>query len=373
MKKLLSILLCAVMLFSLAAFSAAETPETGFGAYEHVIIVGVDGGGAAFGLTDTPCFDSIFGRFSYTHAARAETVTLSAQNWGSILTGVDYTVHGFTNGSIEANERDSATGSNTLFYYVKNAFPEAELASFVNWVPINYGLIENDLGVKKYGFLNNDPGVTESVETYFAAGNAPKLLFIQLDNPDHMAHAHGGFSEDYYAAVREADAQIGRIYNAVAAQGLMENTLFIVVADHGETAGGHGGQTPEELSVVLAAIGRTVNRTQLNDVRNRDVAAAALYALGIEQPAHFTATVPAELFGANRGLSTLPTAVPETEPEEPATEPETEPPTEPVTEPATEPVTEPDGGTVKLDFWQRILDFFQKIVAFFRRLFGLAG
>ena len=279
MKKMLSVCIAALLVIlaalpagAEAAPQAQETPA-GFGAYDHVFIIGVDGAGAAFSKVDSPCFDAIFGNFACRHDAKTEYVTISAQNWGSILTGLSYDTHGFTNSSIGAAERGSDSGNHTIFYYLRQAAPEAKMASFVNWNPINYGLIENDLGVEKY-HSNTDPLVTASIEDYFSAGNAPALTFVQLDSVDHAAHAYGGFSEEYYAAVREADALIGRIYNAAAAQGLMENGLFMVVADHVETANGHGGQTPEESAAVLAVIGKNVCNTSFDaSVRNRDAAA----------------------------------------------------------------------------------------------------
>ena len=45
--------------------------------------------------------------------------------------------------------------------------------------------------------------------------------------------------------------------------GLMENGLFIVVADHGETDDGHGGDSVEESSVVVALDGKSVNNITL--------------------------------------------------------------------------------------------------------------
>ena len=296
MKKSLSILLALLFVLCAMPVCAAENGGS-FGAYEHVFIIGVDGAGAAFSQVESPCFDHIFGDFAYRHDAKTETVTISAQNWGSILTGVDCATHGFTNGGLEAAERDSSTGVNTIFYDVRKNLPQAELVSFNNWDAINHGLIETDLGVTKIN-RSSDAQVVDAIEAYLSDGNAPALMFVQLDSVDHAAHTWGGFSDEYYASVREIDRQVGRIYNAVTKSGLMENGLFILVADHGETADGHGGDTPEEHAAVLAAVGKTVNRTAMNEnVHNRDVAAIALYALGIAQPDYFISTVPPELFG----------------------------------------------------------------------------
>ena len=275
MKKTISLLLAAVLLLSCA--------------------------GAAFEKVDSPNFDRIFADNAYRHDAHTEYVTVSAQNWGSILTGVDYTTHGLDNGWCEDNERSSADENNTIFYYARQAFPDAQLVSFNNWDAINHGIIENDIGVKKINRAT-DPLVVDAIVKYInCEKNDPKLMFVQLDSVDHAAHTYGGFSQQYYDAAAKADVWLGEIYDAIEARGFMENSLFILVADHGETDGGHGGQTKEENSAVLAVAGHSVNATVLNEtVQNRDVSAIALYALGIEKPEHFISVVPEELFGESR-------------------------------------------------------------------------
>ena len=303
MKKALSALLALVLALSCVSVAFAADPvgaEPGFGAYEHVFIIGVDGAGAAFEKVDAPNFDRIFADNAYRHDAHTEYVTVSAQNWGSILTGVAYDTHGFDNGSTGKYERGSDSDNNSIFYYVRQARPEAQLVSFCNWSNINHGIIENDLGVKKIN-RKSDPMVADAIVNYFGKGNAPTLMFVQLDSVDHAAHSYGGFSDQYYKAVEKIDVLLGDIYDAIEAKGLMENSLFILVADHGETAGGHGGQTPEESSAILAVAGHSVNQTILpEDTQNRDVAAIALFALGIGQPEHFVSKVPAGLFGESR-------------------------------------------------------------------------
>lgn len=300
MKKAFSMILSLILLLSCVSVAFAAEPYNSFGAYEHVFILGIDGLGATFDEVDSPNFDRIFADNAYRHDAHTEYVTVSAQNWGSILTGVAYNTHGFNNGWCEENERDSSSGNNTIFYYARQAFPEAELVSFNNWDAINHGIIENDLGVKKIN-RGTDPLVVDAIVRYLEKGNTPKLMFVQLDSVDHAAHTYGGFSKQYYSAAEKADVYLGDIYDAINARGLMKNSLFILVADHGETTDGHGGQTKEESSAILAVAGHSVNKTELNEnVHNRDVSAIALYALGIEQPSHMISSVPAELFGESR-------------------------------------------------------------------------
>ena len=95
------------------------------------------------------------------------------------------------------------------------------------------------------------------------------------------------------------DGYIGRIYDTIAENGLIENSLFIVVDDHGEMiSGGHWGLTMRETNTTLAVKGKTVVKGANMDMftRNRDTAAIVLYALGIERPSNMTARLPGNLF-----------------------------------------------------------------------------
>ncbi len=270
-----------------------------FGAYKHVIIIGVDGAGAAFSKVDSPNFDKIFGNYAFRHDGRSEDITISAQNWGSILTGVACKTHGFTNDSIAAKQRDSSSANHSIFYYVRKAYPDANLASIVHWNPINHGIIETDLNVKKQS-SGSDKGVTNLVKSYLDS-TKPTLLFIHFDEVDAAAHAHGGFSSEYYNKLKYIDGLVGEIYNKIVEKRMLDDTLLILVADHGETRGSHGGNSKEELSTVVAVRGHSVNKTRFTSgIRNRDVASIVLYGLGIKQPGNFISSVPSDLFGEQR-------------------------------------------------------------------------
>ncbi len=303
MKKNISVLL-ALLLFAVCALPTLAARESeSFGAYEHVFIIGVDGAGGFFKQADTPAFDRIFASGAVNYAARAETVTISAENWGAILCGVSSFTHGIDNGLAASVERSGEVACPTVFSLARKAFPNAELASYVNWEPINHGIIESDIGVLKET-RDTDEEVTDAICDYFNGGAKPTLFFVQLDSVDHAGHEYGCESEEYIKQIEIVDGLIGRIYDAISDNGLMENGLFIVTSDHGHTPhGGHGGTSRTESEVTVAAAGGTIVSGGVldKDTRNRDVAAIALYALGLERPAHMTARIPAELFQNTEG------------------------------------------------------------------------
>ena len=299
MKKCFAICMSLLLTILLIVPASAAAEKSGsFGAYEHVFIFGVDGAGRFFGETDTPNFDRIFGNGAVDHTARTETITISAQNWGSILGGVSYLRHGLTNDIAGSVERSSSTEYPTIFKYVRQAYPDAELAAFANWGAITTGIVENDLDVTKVQ-ISDDEQLTDAICDYFDAGNTPKLFFSHFDSVDHVGHELGSKAPEFFKQIQIVDGCLGRIYDSLAANGLLENSLLILVSDHGHTIrGGHGGLTMRETNTVVAAAGKTVVAGGKFDcdTRNRDVSAIALYALGVERPDYMSSRVPANLF-----------------------------------------------------------------------------
>lgn len=307
MKKAISVFLAALLvLFCMLPAAAAEADaakSSSFGAYRHVFIIGIDGAGKFFKDADTPNFDRIFADGAVKYDVRTEVPTDSGPNWGSILTGVSYFKHRIHNGNSGEVQRDSSTKYPTVFAVARSAMPEAELASFVNWNNVNYGIVETDIGVTKMQ-VGDDNALTDEICAYFDAGNQPAIFFVQLDGVDAAGHAHGSASEEYFDAIREADGYIGRIYDALERNGLMEDGLFLVTADHGHTIkGGHGRFSMRESLTTIAATGKTVVNGGVLDksTRDRDIAAITLYALGIEKPAQMSARLPGNLFADTKG------------------------------------------------------------------------
>ena len=109
----------------------------------------------------------------------------------------------------------------------------------------------------------------------------------------------------------------------VKGAGIIDDTLFMVISDHGGTndekgKGSHGGWTDEEKYVTFAAVGEDINSGEIGEMNIRDLAAIVLYAMGIEAPAFdekgWTSQIPDGLFkgyeGEYRDISHLTGAAP---------------------------------------------------------------
>ena len=266
------------------------------GAYKHVVIIGVDGGGYFFMSTATPNMDAIFAEGAVTYDWRAVYPTISAQNWGSMLHGVLPEFHRLTNQVAASRPYPADSPYPSIFRVVRESMPQATLASFCNWSAVNIGIIEDGIGVEKWNGAD-DPAVTDKVVSYLG-GNAPTLLYVHFDSCDAAGHGSGYGSAQHLAAVSAVDGLIGRIYRALEQRNLLDETLFMVVTDHGGTPqGSHGGNSDAEMTIFFGAAGKTVDKyTPIVDGDNRDVAAIAAYALGLEVPETWTSRVPTGVF-----------------------------------------------------------------------------
>lgn len=284
------------VLLLLGCFSAGAegNPEP----YDRVIIFGVDGAGTLFPEGDAPNFHRIFDGGIITNEARATVPTISAPGWGAVFYGVPGKVHGSANSYALSNHHVNVLYP-SIFRLTREAYPKAKVASFANWTPINWGLIERDCGV--YFFPNNlkKPKMEDIAKRTIAylKQNKPKLLFVYYEDLDDRLHQYGFGSGQYMEEIPVVDGQIGLVYDELEKKGLLENALVLFVTDHGGNKRAHGGGTDGETRVTFAIAGpRLEENGTVGDMELQDIAAIILYALGIEQPEYQTGRIPAGIF-----------------------------------------------------------------------------
>nr|WP_281381998.1 alkaline phosphatase family protein [Nocardiopsis mwathae] len=208
--------------------------------------------------------------------------TVSGPGWSTVLTGVWPAKH---------RVRDNSFGGNRLSRYpdfltrIETVRPELATHAVSSWAPITDTLLSPkvDERVSTPGD-EYDEGTTERAVARLRDAD-PDAMFVHLDNIDHAGHRHGAASREYLEAIRGADAQVGRMLDAVAARSSHggEDWLIMVTADHGHTAsGGHGGFSRAERQTFLVAAGGSITPgSERSDAKMPDAAASALAHLGI--------------------------------------------------------------------------------------------
>jgi len=223
----------------------------------------------------TPAIDAIAAAGGYTRAhvggelgGPTETPTISAPGYMSLLTGTWANKH-----NVRGNSNLSPNYAYwNLFRIVESVDPSRHTALFSTWLDNRTVLIGEgrpDAGNFRLdhsadGFeqdtitFPHDPAsqyiraiderVASDAAAYIAA-RGPDLSWVYLQHTDDAGHAHGD-SEASHTAVREADARVGRIWEAVQKrQAMGEEWMIVVTTDHGRdarTGKGHGGQSARE-------------------------------------------------------------------------------------------------------------------------------
>ena len=117
-----SLIACA-MFFTCGQVLSADSGKK----ISHVVIIGVDGGGAFFKEADTPNLDKIFENGAVSYEVITSKPTISAQCWGSMLHGVTPEFHGLTNGIVSATPYPEDSLFPSVFRVVRENDPNAIL------------------------------------------------------------------------------------------------------------------------------------------------------------------------------------------------------------------------------------------------------
>lgn len=269
--------------------------------YAHVIVVGIDGAGSFIKDADMPNFQRIFSDGAVTYQALSSQPTVSAECWGSMLLGVGPEIHKLTNGILESTPYPVDSSFPSVFRRIREAYPDAELGSYCDWNPITHGIVENNLNVSHD--TAHDTELTPIICDYIRQ-KKPDFLFIQFDSVDGAGHRSGYGKSEFFKRLHEVDELINDVHKATEDADIADDTLFIVIADHGgtnhETGGSHGGWTDEEKYVTFAMTGKGVCKTEIKEMNIRDLAAIILYSFEIKTPdfdeSGWTSQIPEGIF-----------------------------------------------------------------------------
>lgn len=241
--------------------------------------------------------------------------TDSAENWGSILTGVLPEKHGLTNSKVDAGIFYDNKNYPTIFKYINEKMPKAKLASISSWKGINIGIIENTVNAFKYSPQINenifvrlwlylihhlckspkyDEILVSRLEKYVNEQRDLNLLFIHLTNVDEMGHLFGYNSQEYENQIKILDEHIKKIISIIENLWDSENLKILITTDHGGIENKHGGSTDQETGVFLVISGYNIkpNMKIHGAVTNMDCAAIILDEFDIESPDWFDAKLP---------------------------------------------------------------------------------
>ena len=263
-------------------------------ACKRVFILGFDGAGAAPEQLKVPGIRRVFSQGAFTWKAQTAFPTISAECWGTMLHSVEPEQHRLTNDIVSREPYPEDSPYPSIFRLLREQRPEARMASFAEWAPINVGIIESNLGVDMATAHGDKLG--RMISDYLRE-NDPTLLFMQLDGPDEGGHTHGYFTQGHYDAIEESDAVLGMVLDAIQREGMWEDSLILLTTDHGGGGGNprsHGADHPLDKTIYWGCCGPMIARGRAlsGPVYVADTAAVAAMALGLRTPDCWIGKIP---------------------------------------------------------------------------------
>lgn len=260
-------------------------------AYDRVVVFQIDGVGEYFDDTKTTNIDSIF---NFRSSASIEGSGGCTETYASLLYGVSADAHKLNT----LNAPYNTHSFESFLSLVKKAYPQEKVACAVSSMTISENLVEDGVeSVLTESIYDHEIAEYLSKDGGYLDNNDPKVLLVQMRQTEQAAiHFEGHYGgRDYLTQLSLTDGYIGQIYNKYVELGREEKTLFILTSDHGGKAG--TTNIDPDGRVIFAMRGHDINtEDSFTDIKNRDVAAIALEALGVDIPYIMTSSIPKDIF-----------------------------------------------------------------------------
>ncbi|TGJ81848.1 hypothetical protein E0Z10_g6909 [Xylaria hypoxylon] len=150
-------------------------------------------------------------------------------------------------------------GGDTWLARLKASRDQKELVfhgieEWVDLYPDVFDRIESFSSFQLPRLVNSDQNITRNLSNELARDDWTALVLHYL-GLDCIAHSGGSRSAHMRPKQLEMDAVVRDIYTALIHEPYMQDTLLVLLGDHGMTAqGNHGGRLPEELAAATVFI-----------------------------------------------------------------------------------------------------------------------
>lgn len=261
---------------------------------KHVILVGFDGF-SAYSLNngaEMPALRKLMAEGASTVQNRSVLPSSSAVNWASMFMGAGPELHGYTEWGSRTPELPSRVinADNrfpNIFGLYREQHPDAEIGYIYEWEGMNYLVDTLAINYRKHAVITEDnPQGCTPYAVQYIKDKKPGFCAVVYDQPDGAGHGFGWKSPEYFAKMKELDSYLAQIVKAVEEAGMMEETVIVVVSDHGGIDKGHGGKTMDEMQTPIVFYGKGIKKgfSIPESTMIYDIAGTLAYLLDVEQP-----------------------------------------------------------------------------------------
>ncbi|MBQ9583866.1 MAG: alkaline phosphatase family protein [Bacteroidales bacterium] len=253
---------------------------------------------------NTPNIDSLIATGSASFLTRDVMPSITLPNYTSHLLGAGPEVHGVVDNSwtmdnikLPAVETDQDGYFPSVFKVLHDA--GIKTAYYWNWLPLINPINQKWLDDKLSSEENDYATLCDRAMEFIAANRDQKMFMFLYDVwTDVMGHRHQWMSPEYIKSIEDDDAQVGRVIDFLKKEGLYEDSHLMFISDHGGIGYGHGGTTPEEMTVPWIISGPGIKKGFTIEESNNTVntASTVLRLFGLDQPLAWTGEVPTSIF-----------------------------------------------------------------------------
>lgn len=289
MNKIIISVLCCLLALAHTVPVQASRPRA-----KHVVLIAFDGWGAySMKKAQVPNIRALMAEGCYTLKKRSVLPSSSAINWASMFNGAGTEIHGYTTWGSRTPEIPSAVTNEhgifpTIYSLLQEQRPEAETGCLYEWEGIKY--LVDTLAIKHYeqanGYDKQPDKLCTLAEAYIKA-EKPAFVAICFDQLDHVGHAVGHDTPEYYRQLEILDGYVLRIVKALKEAGIYDDSIILMSSDHGGIDKGHGGKTLQEMETPFIIAGKGVKKGggEFDELMMQyDVAATIAYIFGLQQP-----------------------------------------------------------------------------------------
>lgn len=262
---------------------------------ERVILIGLDGFSTdGLQIASTPNLDRLIQEGALSLQTRGVMPTVSAPNWGSMLSGAGPEQHGMTyngwttdNHTVKPQVSDEDGYFPSIFNVLKKADPNIKTGIFYQWSGLTDIYNHKFMDKSEHDELENNGHITSmNKASDFIINDKGDFTFLYILEIDHVGHHDGHYTPEYYRAVQSVDSLLGIFFDKLKKAEMYDNSHIIIISDHGGVGKGHGGLSMAEIEVpwIIRGPGIISNKIIEQPNNNFNTASTIAYLFEIEQP-----------------------------------------------------------------------------------------
>lgn len=292
--KSLTLIKTCTLIFLIAGLSSCAPKEEQRNLPKHVILIGFDGW-SAYAMNNgarMPTVRRLMNEGAYTLQNRSVLPSSSACNWASMFSGASPELHGYTTWGSTVPDLlprvlDEHDRFPDIFSLLRKTRPEAEIGYIYEWGGIKYVTDSLAMSFSQQVPMNaENPDGCTPVAVKYIKEKKPDFLAVIYDQPDGTGHKSGWESQEYLDKLDHLDSCLAQIIQAVEDAGMMDETVLVIVSDHGGIGNNHGGKTMNEMQTPLTFYGKGIKKGHqiTESTMIYDIAGTLATLLNVEQP-----------------------------------------------------------------------------------------